>query len=152
MEELKEKIKQLIAPNGKNAITAEVLQNVLLEIVDELKAECGSLGTSIDELETNDKNQDERLDTLIDDVEALEGERMLLAERLSDVELSDREQDESIDAIIDNINKLEQADTAIAIQLQSQGSSITANATAIEELDTQIGDIDAILTEIIGGE
>lgn len=152
MEELKEKIKKLIAPNGKNAITAEVLQNVLLEIVDELKAECGSLGTSVDELETNDKNQDERLGTLIDDVEALEGERVLLAERLSDVESSDRTQDESIDAIIDNINKLEQADIAFAKQLQGQEDSITANATAIEELDTQIGDIDTILTEIIGGE
>lgn len=152
MEELKEKIKQLIAPNGKNAITAEVLQNVLLEIVDELKAECGSLGTSIDELETNDKNQDERLKTLIDDVEALEGERVLLAERLSDVESSDRTQDESIDAIIDNINKLEQSDTDIAEQLIVQATAITANTTAIKELDTQIGDIDAILTEIIGGE
>lgn len=152
MEELKEKIKQLIAPNGKNAITAEVLQNVLLEIVDELKAECGSLGTSIDELETNDKNQDERLGTLIDDVEALEGERVLLAERLSDVEASDRTQDESIDAIIDNINKLEQADIDIAEQLIVQATSITANTTAIMELDTQIGDIDTVLTEIIGGE
>jgi chromosome segregation ATPase len=152
MEELKEKIKQLIAPNGKNAITAQVLQNVLLEIVDDLKAECGSLGTSVDELETNDKNQDERLKTLSDDVEALEGERVLMAERLSDVELSDRDQDESIDAIKDNINKLEQADTAIVEQLQGQGDSITANTAAIEDLNSQIGYIDAVLTEIIGGE
>lgn len=89
MKELKEKIKQLIAPNGKNAITAQVLQNVLLEIVDELKAECDSLGTSVNELETNDKDQDKRLNTLINDV---------------------------------------------------------------EDLGTQIGDIDTILTEIIGGE
>lgn len=152
MDELKEKIKQLIAPNGKNAITAQVLQSVLLEIVDELKAECGSLGTSVDELESNDKNQDERLKTLFDDVEALEGERVLMAERLSDVELSDKTQDETIDAIIDNINKLESSDTAIVRQLQEQGDSITANTTAIEDLNTQIGDIDAILTEIIGGE
>lgn len=150
MEELKEKIKQLIAPNGKNAITAQVLQNVLLEIVDELNAECGSLGTSVDELEANDKNQDERLNTLFDDVEALEGERVLMAERLSDVELSDREQDETIDSIIENITKLAQADNSILEQLQGQGDAITANATAIEELDTQIGDIDTILTEIIG--
>lgn len=152
MEELKEKIKQLIATNGKNAITAQVLQNVLLEIVDELKAECGSLGTSVDELETNDKNQDERLKTLFDDVEALEGERKLLAESLVAVELSDREQDETIDSIIANITKLEQADTNIVRQLQGQGDSITANISAIEDLNSQIGDIDAILTEIIGGE
>ncbi|MEE0936477.1 MAG: GDSL-type esterase/lipase family protein [Bacteroidales bacterium] len=142
MEELKEKIKQLIAPNGKNAITAQVLQSVLLEIVDELKAECGSLGTSVDELETNDKNQDERLKTLFDDMKALEGERVLIAERLSDVELSDRDQDETIDAIIDNINKLESSDTAIVRRLQGQGDSITANTSAIEDLNSQIGDIE----------
>ena len=101
MEELKEKIKQLIVPNGKNAITAQVLQSVLLEIVDEL----------------NDKNQDE-----------------------------------STDAIIESIIKLEQADAAIVGQLQGQVDAITANATAIEDLNSQIGDIDTILTEIIGGE
>lgn len=120
MEELKEKIKQLIAPNGKNAITAQVLQNVLLEIVDE--------------------------------VEILDGEKTLIAESLTAVELSDREQDKSIDAIIENITKLEQADTAFSKQLQEQEDSITANATAIEDIGEQIGDIDTILTEIIGGE
>lgn len=118
MKELKEKIKQVIATNGKNAITAQVLQNVLLEILDE--------------------------------VEILDGEKTLIAESLTAVELSDSEQDESIDAVIENITKLEQADTAFAEQLQEQEDSITANATAIEAIGEQVGDIDAVLTTIIG--
>ena len=152
MEEIKQLIKEKIATNGKGAITAEVLQNVLLEIVNELNAECGSLGTSIDELKTNDKDQDERLSTLFKEVEVLEGERVLFAERLSEVETSDRSQDETIDAIISNINKLEQADTTIASLLQGQGDAIIANTDSIAELGTQIGDIDTILTEILGEE
>lgn len=145
MEELKEKIKQLIAPNGKNAITAQVLQNVLLEIVDELKAECGSLGTSVDELETNDKNQDERITDIIDEANKN-------TESIAHINQSVELLIEASNKHEEDIEALEQADTAIAKQLQGQGDSITANTTAIEYLNTQIGDIDTILTEIIGGE
>lgn len=60
--------------------------------------------------------------------------------------------DESVTALRGKVTNLEQADTAIAEQLQGQEDTITANATAIEDLNTQIGDIDTILTEIIGGE
>jgi chromosome segregation ATPase len=128
MEELKEKIKQLIAPNGKNAITAQVLQNVLLEIVDEL----------------NDNNQDESTDI----IDELNKNTESIAHINQSVELlieASNKHEEDIEA-------LEQADTAILKQLQGQGDSITANTTAIEDLNTQIGDIDTILTEIIGGE
>jgi chromosome segregation ATPase len=145
MEELKEKIKQLIAPNGKNAITAQVLQNVLLEIVDELKAECGSLGTSVDELETNDKNQDERITDVIDEVNKNTESISLINQSVELLIEASNKHEEDIEA-------LEQADAAIVKQLQGQGDSITANTTAIEDLNTQIGDIDAVLTEIIGGE
>lgn len=145
MEELKEKIKQLIAPNAKNAITAQVLQNILLEIVDELNAECGSLGNSVDELEANDKNQDERITDIIDKVskntESIEYIN-------SSVELLTEASNEQEDAI----EELRQADNSILEQLQGQEDTIIANTNAIEELDTQIGDIDTVLTEIIGGE
>jgi chromosome segregation ATPase len=145
MEELKEKIKQLIAPNGKNAITAQVLQNVLLEIVDELKAECGSLGTSVEELETNDKDQDERITDIIDNVNKN-------TESIAHINQSVELLIEASNKHEEDIEALEQADAAIVKQLQGQWDSITANTAAIEDLNMQIGDIDTILTEIIGGE
>lgn len=128
MEELKEKIKQLIAPNGKNAITAEVLQNVLLEIVDEL----------------NDNNQDESID-IIDEVNKNTESIALINQSVELLIEASNKHEEDIEA-------LERDNTSIVKQLQGQEDAITANATAIEELDTQIGDIDTILTEIIGGE
>lgn len=128
MEKLKEKIKQLIAPNGKNAITAEVLQNVLLEIVDEL----------------NDNSQDESID-IIDEVNK-NTESIAYINKSVELLMGANDKHEK------DIEALEQADADIKKQLQGQEDSITANATTIEAIGEQVGDIDTILTEIIGGE
>lgn len=81
-----------------------------------------SLADKVTALETNVTALDGEIEALETNVTALGGEVTNLG---------------------NSITGLAQADTAIAKQLQGQADSITANTTAIEDLNTQIGDIES---------
>lgn len=147
MEEIKQLIKEKIATNGKGAITAEVLQNVLLEIVDEVSAECGSLGTSVDELLGNvTAKADDNAEAiqLINDKLDVE-----IGEKIQALEESDTSQSKSIETLEKDVALLDEQLTQLSATTETKNNEQDGK---ISEIETQIGNIDEVLTNILGEE
>jgi hypothetical protein len=177
---LKADIAEVIRTNGNHEITGQVLQTTLLQIVSSMGANAGFAGVAT--LATRPTTPDGAVFYLAGQegtyvefggLEVASGELAViewsgvswvkttlikvsndtgLADKVTALEVNVTALDGEVVVLGNSITSLEQADTAIVEQLQGQEDAITANATAIEELGTQIGDIDAVLTEIIGGE
>lgn len=94
---------------------------------------------------SNDTSLANKVTALETNVTNLEGEVVALEGEVTNLE-------GEVAALDGEVTNLGNSVTALEKQLQGQATAITANATAIEDLNTQIGDIDAVLTEIIGGE
>lgn len=142
---LKADIAEVIRTNGNHEITGQVLQTTLLQIVSSIGANAGFAGVAT--LATRPTTPDGAVFYLA----GQEGKYVefggleVASGELAVIEWS------GVSWVKTTLIKVSN-DTNLANKVTALETNVTANATAIEELDTQIGDIDAILTEIIGGE
>lgn len=170
-DNLKADIAEVIRTNGNHEITGQVLQTTLLQIVNSLGANASFAGIAT--LATRPTTPDGSVFYLaiqegkyveFGGLEVASGELALiewngvswvkttLVKVSGDTDLANKVTalETNVTKLGNSITALEQVDANIAIQLQEQGDSITANATAIEAIGEQVGDIDAVLTTIIG--
>lgn len=179
-DKLKADIAEVIRTNGNHEITGQVLQTTLLQIVDSIGANAGFAGVAT--LATRPTTPDGAVFYLVGQagtyvefggLEVASGElaviewsgvswvKTTLSMTSNDTDLADKvtalgnsvtNLGNNVTSLGNSVTALEQADTTIASLLQGQGDAIIANTDSIAELGTQIGDIDTILTEILGEE